>query len=50
MSRCLASRASASVLVSPASQSIIADLFGKSERPRALGIFAIGTYLGVFLG
>jgi MFS family permease len=34
----------------PASQSIIADLFGKSERPRALGIFAIGTYLGVFLG
>jgi MFS family permease len=34
----------------PASQSIIADLFGKDERPRALGIFAIGTYLGVFLG
>jgi MFS family permease len=34
----------------PASQSIIADLFGKTERPRALGIFAIGTYLGVFLG
>jgi MFS family permease len=34
----------------PASQSIIADLFGKSERARALGIFAIGTYLGVFLG
>lgn len=34
----------------PASQSIIAELFGKDERPRALGIFAIGTYLGVFLG
>ena len=34
----------------PASQSIIADLFGKDERPRALGIYAIGTYLGVFLG
>src|SRR5580700_7629715 len=34
----------------PASQSIIADLFDKDERPRALGIFAIGTYLGVFLG
>ena len=34
----------------PASQSIIADLFSKDERPRALGIFAIGTYLGVFLG
>src|SRR5690349_11698001 len=35
---------------SPASQSIVADLFDKNERPRALGIFAIGTYLGVFLG
>jgi MFS family permease len=34
----------------PASQSIIADLFGKNERPRALGIYAVGTYLGVFLG
>jgi MFS family permease len=34
----------------PASQSLIADLFGKNERPRALGIYAIGTYLGVFLG
>jgi MFS family permease len=34
----------------PASQSIIADLFAKAERPRALGVFAIGTYLGVFLG
>ena len=34
----------------PASQSIIADLFNKDERPRALGIFAVGTYLGVFLG
>src|SRR5256885_196972 len=34
----------------PASQSMIADLFNKNERPRALGIFAIGTYLGVFLG
>jgi predicted MFS family arabinose efflux permease len=34
----------------PASQSLIADLFSKNERPRALGIFAIGTYLGVFLG
>jgi MFS family permease len=34
----------------PASQSIIADLFNKDERPRALGIFAIGTYLGAFLG
>jgi MFS family permease len=34
----------------PASQSIIAGLFNKDERPRALGIFAIGTYLGVFLG
>jgi predicted MFS family arabinose efflux permease len=28
----------------------VADLFGKNERPRALGIFAIGTYLGIFLG
>jgi MFS family permease len=34
----------------PASQSMISDLFDKDERPRALGIFAIGTYLGVFLG
>jgi predicted MFS family arabinose efflux permease len=34
----------------PASQSMIADLFNKDERPRALGIYAIGTYLGVFLG
>jgi MFS family permease len=34
----------------PASQSLIADLFDKNERPRALGIYAIGTYLGVFLG
>ena len=34
----------------PASQSLVADLFGKNERPRALGIYAIGTYLGVFLG
>ena len=34
----------------PASQSIVADLFTKDERPRAMGIFAIGTYLGVFLG
>jgi predicted MFS family arabinose efflux permease len=34
----------------PASQSLIADLFDKEERPRALGIYAIGTYLGVFLG
>src|SRR5256885_4056818 len=34
----------------PASQSMIADLFNNNERPRALGIFAIGTYLGVFLG
>src|SRR5882757_1397683 len=34
----------------PASQSIVADLFSKNERPRALGIYAIGTYLGVFLG
>jgi MFS family permease len=34
----------------PASQSIIADLFAKDERPRALGIFAVGTYLGIFLG
>jgi MFS family permease len=35
---------------SPASQSIVADLFDKNERPRALGIYAIGTYLGIFLG
>jgi MFS family permease len=35
---------------SPASQSIVADLFAKNERPRALGVYAIGTYLGVFLG
>src|SRR3954467_9549712 len=35
---------------SPASQSIVADLFAKNERPRALGIYAVGTYLGVFLG
>jgi len=34
----------------PASQSMISDLFDKDERPRALGIYAIGTYLGVFLG
>src|SRR5262249_5495720 len=34
----------------PASQSLISDLFAKNERPRALGIYAIGTYLGVFLG
>jgi MFS family permease len=34
----------------PASQSLIADLFDKDDRPRALGIFAIGTYLGVFFG
>ena len=34
----------------PASQAIISDLFSKEERPRALGIYAIGTYLGVFLG
>jgi MFS family permease len=34
----------------PASQSMVADLFSKDARPGALGIFAIGTYLGVFLG
>src|SRR5215475_13022229 len=34
----------------PASQSLVSDLFSKNERPRALGIYAIGTYLGVFLG
>src|SRR3954447_9721600 len=34
----------------PASQSIVADHFNKDERPRALGIFAIGTFVGVFLG
>src|SRR5215475_1875346 len=34
----------------PASQSLIADIFSKNERPRALGIYAIGTYLGVFMG
>src|SRR3984885_2801841 len=34
----------------PASQSMIADLFSRNERPRALGIYAIGTYLGIFLG
>jgi predicted MFS family arabinose efflux permease len=34
----------------PASQSLVADLFDKDDRPRALGIFAVGTYLGVFLG
>src|SRR3954467_4379935 len=34
----------------PASQSIIADLFSKNERLPGLGIYAIGTYLGVFLG
>ncbi len=34
----------------PASQALLADLFDKNERPRALGIYAIGTYLGVFLG
>nr|WP_249791109.1 hypothetical protein [Bradyrhizobium sp. SRL28] len=32
----------------PASQSIIADLFSKNERPRALGVYAIGTYAGTF--
>ena len=30
------------------SQSIIADLFSKNERPRALGVYAIGTYAGTF--
>src|SRR3954462_11062368 len=35
---------------SPASQSIVADLFAKNERPRALGIYAVGTYLGIFAG
>jgi MFS family permease len=34
----------------PASQSMVADLFDKNDRPRALGVYAIGTYLGVFLG
>src|ERR1700719_3484685 len=34
----------------PASQSMVADLFDKNERPHALGVYAIGTYLGVFLG
>jgi MFS family permease len=34
----------------PASQSLIADLYDKNDRPRALGIYAIGTYLGVFMG
>src|SRR6201989_2585931 len=34
----------------PAPQSLVADLFDKNERPRALGIYAIGTDLGVFLG
>src|SRR6202045_2464401 len=34
----------------PASQSMVADLFDKDERPRPLGAYAIGTYLGVFLG
>src|SRR3981189_2003663 len=34
----------------PASQSLVADLFSKNERPRALGVYAIGTYLGVVLG
>ncbi|MBV8473779.1 MAG: MFS transporter [Hyphomicrobiales bacterium] len=34
----------------PASQSIVADLFTQAERPRALGIYAIGTYVGIFLG
>jgi len=34
----------------PASQSLVADLFDKNERPRALGIYAVGTYLGIFLG
>jgi MFS family permease len=34
----------------PASQSIIADLFSKNERPPARGVYAIGAYLGLFLG
>ena len=34
----------------PASQSLVADLFSKNDRPRALGIYAMGTYCGVFLG
>jgi predicted MFS family arabinose efflux permease len=42
--------ASANPQGTPASQSLVADLFDKNERPRALGIYAIGTYLGVFLG
>lgn len=34
----------------PASHALISDYFGKDKRPRALSIFATGTYLGVFLG
>ena len=33
----------------PASQSIIADLFNKNERPRALGVYAIGALVGLFI-
>jgi predicted MFS family arabinose efflux permease len=42
--------ASAESAGTPASQSLISDLFSKSERPRTLGLYAVGTYLGVFLG
>jgi predicted MFS family arabinose efflux permease len=34
----------------PASQSLVADLFNKNERPRALGIYAVGVFLGYFIG
>ena len=34
----------------PASQAMVSDMFTLQERPRALGIYAIGTYVGVFLG
>src|SRR5260370_3020988 len=34
----------------PASQSMVADLFDKNEPPRALRVYAIGTYLAVLLG
>jgi predicted MFS family arabinose efflux permease len=34
----------------PASQSLVTDLFTRDERPRALGIYAMGTYFGIFMG
>jgi len=34
----------------PPSQSMIADMFEPAARPRAMGVFATGTYIGIFAG